>query len=646
MRTSRKLFANCPWENGDNALVEQKALIGNYNNRDDGAKVGKVGAEGSQNSDLSYLKQSLGQDIFKAYIPWFLYKPPFGYTRTVNPLQMRLFAENPYIFSVIKAIQDAVSTTPYDIVLKEEYAKEDKEYDDVARKGILNFFDKPNDNPFETFPRILKQWVKDIGEVGNSIGVKVFNKQGEFTQLVARDASTFLLNTDIHGMLGNRDDYIKTPTVDFLTQGLPTDRTAYNKLPADKAAEKIADDMKQGAFQQRYSETAAYFQYGWTAGARPVPFGKREVIWIDMNPRTNNIYPQSPIEVLWNTILTLVYGGEYNLDFYLNNNLPNGMLWFEGCTGDQAEMYRTQLDNQVMEHDEFNNVKKKHFKVPVTAHKPEFIQMQMTSKEMEVIEQQKWFVKLLYACFGLNENEMGFVENVNKANGENQSEATVRKMVRPFLSAIELAINAQLMPEFNCPEYEFKFINYSIDEDVKKHNLLEQQLRMGVKNQKMVARELGIDYDEVLEDQIIEGEDGSMTGDDANNSYEDQLANGIQAEMQNTKDPKVARKLAEEKLKKNPKEYDDDNSEQKKEKKAEKTKENVDKKAIDIDKAVRDNATNYHLTYKQLHRAYTIERENDFYEDPLILINIAVRNLLSNQDHYNVTKISDTQEQS
>jgi SPP1 gp7 family putative phage head morphogenesis protein len=196
----------------------------------------------------------------------------------------------------------------------------------------------------------------------------------------------------------------------------------------------------------------------------------------------------------------LIYGSEYNLDFYLNNNLPNGLLTLKGASAEQAQMYRSQMQNQFMDDDSFGNFKKKHFKVPITGYEAVFTQMQMSSKEMEVIEQQKWFTKLVWSVFGVNAEEMGFTEDSNKAISETQGKIAKRKAIKPFIKMFEYIINLQLMPEFGHPEYEFKFIEYDLEEEKAKQDLWEQQIRMGVRTAKQIAiQEMGISEQEYAE---------------------------------------------------------------------------------------------------------------------------------------------------
>lgn len=505
-------------------------------------------------------------DIFKAFIPWYLYKPPYGFPREVNPLQLRQLANNPYIFSVIKAIQDEVASVPWEIKLREEYIQDGTEPDETARKQIVNFFNNPNGN-YESFESITRSWVRDICVLDSGVGVKVFDKKGDFSQLFARDGGTFLLNPDIYGYIGDRDDFVIPPTQFVLTnglQGLGTSQEQSNGYGTDKEnLDYLHDKFKSAEYDQMYQNQAAYFQYGWTAGARPVPFGKREIMFIKMNPRTDSIYGKSPLEVLYDQILTLIYGSEYNLDFYLNNNIPNGFLTFKGASQPQADAYRVRLENQFMENDEFGNFKKKHFKVPITSYETQWTPMQMSSKEMEVIAQQQWFTKLVWACFGMTAAEMGFTEDSNQATDVNQSDVSKRRAIKPFLSILKYAINNQLMPEFGHPEFEFNFVDYDINEDIKKHALWEAQIRMGVRSSKQIAtEELGIgeeEFEEAEQEKMEkaqaqadiesgEGEDGEDGEEDPEEPSEEMtLKEKVKKKLQDKKETEVKAQAIEAK---------------------------------------------------------------------------------------------------
>ena len=356
-------------------------------------KAAKRGAndfkKGSENSAiLAGMTTTTESGLHKAYIPDFLYKPPFGYPRKDNVSLLRELAKNPYIYSVVKTLCDEAASTDYDIVPKENVIMTPAL--DKKRMELLNFFDNPNSNK-ETFKQIVRMVVKDICELDSGVIVKAFNEFQELVEIYARDGGSFLLNPDIYGYLGNRTDYIKPMELMYLQPTSPDIQASMN------------------SYSLAYKETAAYFQYGAVAMALPVPFGKKEVIYMKQNPQSNNIYGLSPLQILADIITTLVYGSAYNLDFYMNNNMPEGIISAIGMKTEHLRAFQERLQSQVRVKDEKTGFWRKiGFKVPASNVEVKFTPLQLDPKVMQIIEQQDWFSRLLWACFGITADEMGF----------------------------------------------------------------------------------------------------------------------------------------------------------------------------------------------------------------------------------------------
>ena len=286
--------------------------------------------------------------------------------------------------------------------------------------------------------------------------------------------------------------------------------------------------MKQ--YSLLYKEQAAYFQYGWTAGSMPVPFGRREIVYMMQMPRADSIYGTSPMGRLTNVILNLIYGVDFNLDFYTNNNMPDGAIQLLGATQDHVKQFRENMENQFRFTDDLGNKRKKFWKHPISTVPVAFTPFSITAKDMEILAQQKWFTKIMWMCFGVNADEMGFTEDSNKSDGENQMSAVKRKAIGPLLDVIAYHFNTQLMPEFfnnadpaDVP-LEFVFDDYDVQEDTARHTLLEQELRMGVKTPIMVAKELGIDIVE-LEKGLQEQQDKEIEMMETENGFNNSAIN-------------------------------------------------------------------------------------------------------------------------
>lgn len=435
------------------------------------------------------LISEMRDSILKAVQPQYLYKPPFGYPRPTNVVALRELAKNPYVFSVLKTLIDEAATTKWNIQDKEDNDKMGITPNEDVRNKITEFLKNPNIN-HESFSYILKQVITDILEVDAGVIVKVFNSLGELTQLYARDGASFLRNTDIYGTYTDREPFVEP---------LPGVFRAGNKTYFDNPNNSVTNEHLAQRYSIMYASRAAYFQYGQAFAAWPIPFGTREVVYMQANPRADSIYGRSPLEVLADIILTLSYGSKYNLDFYLNNNMPEGVISLEGAKQDDMAAFSDRLTATVRDvADALGFRRRLGFRIPVVNTPISMERFQLAPAEMQVIEQQKWFDRMMLRCFSLTENEMGTTDDSNKAVAQTQSTVFKRKALKPILSMIEYHVTTQIITEFeNSEGLEFKFDDYDLDEDIKKHSLYESEIRMGIKTSEMVAAEEGIDVEEL-----------------------------------------------------------------------------------------------------------------------------------------------------
>ena len=419
-------------------------------------------------SSVTYGVQLPEGGLFKAYIPQFMYRPLFGYPRDTDTVLLRKLGANAYIHSIISTIQYQVSTCPWDIQVKTGL----EDLDEVTsgrleekKKLIKNFLRNPNGNE-ESFEHILRMIIRDILELDSGVIVKVYNRKGQLSEIYARDGASFLKNPDLYGRIGIRAEYIP-----------------WHMWIPDQAAGLYSTKMISADKQtvQAVAEKAAYWQYSWSYGSIPVPFGKREIMWFEAFPRTENIYGRSPLEVLGDVLYILLYGTAQNLDMYLNNNIPEGVISLIGAEQPHINAFKAQFRNNFTERDVFNNVRKKWYSYPVTNQKIEFTPFMLNNAHLDVLQQQPWFWKLALACFGVTPSEMGFTEDSNKATEIAQQAVSKRRAIAPLLKLIEYVMTSQLIEtDFDAPELEFKFDDYDISLDLQRHDLYEKQLRLNL----------------------------------------------------------------------------------------------------------------------------------------------------------------------
>lgn len=288
--------------------------------------IGRLLGKQPFKAQLAFANEETRNGQPKAFMPKFLYKPPYGYPRFNNMNYIRWLATTPYVDMCIETIVSEITSIEWDIVVKEELKKDYLDADgevtsakkaeiDVAKSFFLN----PNTNS-ETFDEVfVKKPVRDMLEIGSGVLEKVYNLKGELVEVVARDGATFTKNPDIHGLMTDRADFV--PQLKILPDGQPV-LNPFQQIPANDARTE-----------------AAYFQYGWIAGPMPIPFGKKEILWLEKQNRTDEIYGYSPVMVLAKTLQMLMWSIDADLEYYDDNNIPKGIIGLEGADGVDIEAY-------------------------------------------------------------------------------------------------------------------------------------------------------------------------------------------------------------------------------------------------------------------------------------------------------------------
>lgn len=448
---------------------------------------------------IDVLTETTREGLNKAYIPKFLYKPPFGYPRYANLDYVRYLAQTPYVEMCIDTILKEMAAIDWSIVPNDDIPERIQDqifYDkDGALKPqieaeinhIKSFFLNPNTNPDEDFEYIfIKQAMRDVLEVNTGVVNKIFNLKQEMVELVARDGATFTKNPDIHGMYTNREDIL-----------LP-------KKIVNNASEVV--NPFQHIATPLVTEKAAYFQYGWISGPVPQPFGKREIVWMQNMVRSDDIYGYSPVQLLAKSLQMLLYHIEADLEYYNDNNVPKGIIGIDASDSDEIKSFKDQWYEQQRKKDEFGNWKKIQHKVPILNYLPKFERIEFSSQELQLIEKQKWYTKMVWACFGVTSTELGYTEDAQgQANQIVQSKVFRKKSINPNLRMIEKRVNRNVIPEFEynvlvpigkkmlpMNKYRFKFNLFDIDEEKSKAELFEKWIDNGLKTVNEIRLDEGL----------------------------------------------------------------------------------------------------------------------------------------------------------
>lgn len=415
----------------------------------------------------------------KAYIPNFFYKPPFGYPRYKNLNYFRKLAASIYVDMCETAIIDEVCSVDWQIVA-EDKAGNEIEGKEKEVEIVESFFKNPNTNK-ESWETIVRMMLADLLELNSGIMVKTFNSFGKFVEIVARDGAAFTKNPDMYGMYTNRADLLLVKDI-FEDQEGPIG-TPSNNLMLGGAM--TGDQAK---------EDAAYFQYGNNTAAKPTPFGKREIVWFEKKVRTDDLYGRSSMEVLAKTVQTLIYAVESQLEYFSDNSIPPGVLGLDGMSSQDIKAFGTQWTQSQMKQDDNGGWKKAFHKLPMVNKAPKFERLSFTNQELELIESQKWWSKMVWGAFGITATELGFTEESSGSGNQIvQSSIAKKRIILPLLNLIAYHVNTEIIPEFGFEDIKYKYKIFDVDEETKKSNLYKTWIDSKFKTINEIRNSEGLD---------------------------------------------------------------------------------------------------------------------------------------------------------
>jgi len=412
----------------------------------------------------------------KAVIPNFLFKPPFGFPVSKNVPEIRRMSKTPFVEMITRTITSEVASMDWTIK-----TKKGKDIPDEIINKTENFFYNPNSNE-ESLDFILRSFIRDILELDAGVIEKVHNLKGEFVEMYTRDGGTFTKNPDLHGVLPDEN---------------------------------------------------AYYQYGWITGARPIPFDRHELVYAISNPRTETIYGLSAPEVLLDVIQLLTYGVESNLEYFEDNNVPKGVLKMVGASQSDITTFGNMWREALRKKDPSGKWRRYFHKMPVMNTEGSFERVAFSNLELELIQQQQWFTKLVWATFNITPSELGFTESSNRATEVIQSNVFKRKAIAPLVALIEYHFNTEIvndLPWIKGTVYEgnvlFEFDKYDLQDELAKRELYWGDIKNGLRTPNEIRTE-EMDIEEIEGGENLHGSGGNpFSFQDTQNVYEENPAEG------------------------------------------------------------------------------------------------------------------------
>lgn len=417
-------------------------------------------------------------DQYAVDVGWY-FANVFGQPKLEAPAStLRQFANTAWVSAAIKTIIDEVSSLDWDVVPKPNY---EETYDEEKLKKVISFFKFPNRNG-ENFSTLLKKLMKDILELDSGVIVKVFSK-GSVEKYTAQKIKKYSYSKESREEKGEEIFQVKK-FKDYIDKEFNGDGIHLNEIFAMDGASFLINPDPYGILPE---DGAAYFQYSFLHPTqRPLSFTKREIVYFKMTPRTNSPYGFSPIQSLFAILESLNSAARFNRDYFVENAIPSGVMSLMGASKESLQKFKQEWDQ---------NIRGKPHKLAMFNQEIKWTPMNMGNKDMEWLEGQKFYQRLVWALFGVTADELGFTETSNRSVGQSQSRVFVRRAIKPYVQLLEAKFTQEIISEFyeGDPEVEFKF-DYIDQNELLLHREEEMKdLEHGVRTINEVRNERGLE---------------------------------------------------------------------------------------------------------------------------------------------------------
>lgn len=338
---------------------------------------------------------------------------------------------------------------PGEKLSREEHRKINYITDVVMNCGSAASF---NEDDFDSFTRKVFNDSLTFDQMNFEI---VRNNRGGVYEFVAVDAAT-IRNSD------NMSDS------DFSLQG--GDRLDASDWQNRNRIVPVARKKVKGyypAYCQIYDNVVVNDYYPWE-----MCFGLR-------NPTTNvysNGYGVSEIEILINTITSMLWADEYNRKFFSQGSAPKGFIKIKsgsGAGGSKIDEFKKAWQSMM------TGVNGSH-KTPVLEGDVDWVDLQKTNRDMEFSHWFEFLIKVSCAIYRIDPAEVNFPlsgSSEQKPMFEGNNEARLKhskdKGLRPMLKFYQRKLNKYIVSQID-PEYELIFVGLDnddptadIDRDIK-----------------------------------------------------------------------------------------------------------------------------------------------------------------------------------
>lgn len=428
----------------------------------------------------------------KSKYPWLFSHENKGVRWDFDPIQVRNLAQDDtWVGMLVEAIANEVAKTPWQITentddinqqkaLKKSPFKRDheKQKDRISKQDtaqeIKELIQDPN--PDIDDQTLFMEVMADLLEIGSLCNVKAYPE-------TAYDSNDRLVSESF------------SPEA-LMVQSPETFTKKY------RAKTGLLDGFWQ--FDRHQSS-----QSGTGSGGRvytePVFFDKQEVIWSDLNPRSNRRYGLPPTVKTYDILKLLDLTISQEKNYFSRGMIASGFLSF----GDDVDIKEIKDIKETL----WEDAKGKPEAIPAFPKSPEYQKFGFNFKELQFLEREKWYAKVISSAFRVPMSVVGLEsEEINRATFEQERGNFESNTLGTYLQKLERVINNQLVvPDFG-DQYRFEFVpGASENQRQQISSRVTSEYQKGIITKNEARRQLGYDeLDDAEGEEFVSQEQPSL----------------------------------------------------------------------------------------------------------------------------------------
>jgi len=288
----------------------------------------------------------------------------------------RMYVRNEWVRACVDKITKSVTNS----ALKVVPINEEDEITDVTKQhidDIQTLLEDPNTG-LKSWSDIRREYLRDI-LIYDAGGVEiVYDTTGIPAELYSLDGERVRLNVNNKGEFENEED-------------------AFIVLGGMIRGEKVPDEH----------------------------LPRKNVIYLVNNPKSGSVYGLSPLESLFQTVISDLFANKYNADFFKNNGEASGIIGADGLSMEELVRFRQYWKQEIAG---------KNHKTAIVNGKITWTPMNLTNRDMQFLEYQKWLLTKIMTVYGMQPIVLGVIDpTTGKLNSREQLEAYRTETVKPLL---------------------------------------------------------------------------------------------------------------------------------------------------------------------------------------------------------------------